>query len=130
MQANPAAVAAYTAALPDDARVEAKRMFGMPCAFVNRQMFFGTFEDSVVARVGPERVELLAANPGMRVFTPTPDRPWRDYVQLDVTIDTSVLRDLATEALAWADKLPPKVKRPKGKKAKAARARSPSASPG
>ena len=42
--ARPAVVAAYEAALPDDPRVERKKMFGMPCAFVNRQMFFGTFE--------------------------------------------------------------------------------------
>ena len=121
MEPDPTVVAAYPAALPDDPRVEAKRMFGMPCAFVNRQMFFGTFEKSVVARVGPERAELLASNTGMRVFTPMEDRPWRDYVQLDAGVDAAFLKELAVEALNWADQLPPKVKRPKVKAKKAAK---------
>ncbi len=113
MEASPAVVAAYEAALPADPRVESKKMFGMPCAFVNRQMFFGTFDDSVIARVGPARVEALAGQPGMRVFTPTEDRPWRDYVQVPVTEGADVLKGLAAEALAWTVKLPPKAKKPK-----------------
>ncbi len=113
MEVTPALVAAYDAALPDDPRVESKRMFGMPCAFVNRQMFFGTFEASVVARVGPARVEALAGQPGMRVFTPTVDRPWRDYVQMDLSTAAGVRKELAAEALVWTAKLPPKGKKPK-----------------
>lgn len=116
MEATPAVVAAYEAALPADPRVESKKMFGMPCAFVNRQMFFGTFDESVVARVGPARVAALADQPGMRVFTPMVDRPWRDYVQVDVSADPGVLKGLAAEALAWAAKLPPKAKKPKAAK--------------
>lgn len=109
----PDVVAAYDGALPADPRVERKKMFGMPCAFVNRQMFFGTFEDTIIARVGPERVEELVAEPGRRVFTPTEDRPWRDYVQVDATEDPAVLAALAAEALGWASRLPPKGKKPK-----------------
>lgn len=118
MEPSPAVVAAYEAALPDDPRVERKKMFGMPCAFVNRQMFFGTFEGTVVARVGPDRVEALAGKDGMRVFTPMEDRPWRDYVQLDASADVGVLKGLAAEALAWTTKLPPKQKKPKAKKSR------------
>lgn len=118
--ASPEVVAAYEAALPDDPRVERKKMFGTPCAFVNRQMFFGTFEGTVIARVGPERVEALLAVPGRRVFTPMEDRPWRDYVQVDATEPMDALRAYAAEALAWTAKLPPKAKKPKAAK-KAAR---------
>ncbi|MFZ5477551.1 MAG: TfoX/Sxy family protein [Myxococcota bacterium] len=113
MQASPAAIDAFDAALPDDARVVRKRMFGNPCAFVNRQMFFGTFGDTVVARVGPERVEALDGEGGLRVFTPMPERPWRDYVQADAQSDPARLRELAADALAWTLTLPPKVKKPK-----------------
>ncbi|MDP2307294.1 MAG: hypothetical protein Q8P18_14810 [Pseudomonadota bacterium] len=121
MEVTPDVVAAYEAALPADPRVENKKMFGMPCAFVNRQMFFGTFDGSVVARVGPARVEALAGQDGMRVFTPMVDRPWRDYVQVDVSAAPALLKGLAAEALAWAAKLPPKAKKPKvAKKAKKA----------
>jgi len=110
---SPELTTAYETALPDDPRVQRKKMFGSPCAFVNRQMFFGTFEDTLVARVGPDRVTALVQQPGMRVFSPSPGKSWDDYVQLDPTVDPSVLADLATEALGWAAALPKKLKRPK-----------------
>jgi TfoX/Sxy family transcriptional regulator of competence genes len=117
MEPTPALVAAYEAALPDDPRIERKKMFGMPCAFVNRQMFFGTFDDSVIARVGPERAEVLAATPGMRVFAPSEDRAWPDYIRVDTWQDTDLVRSLAREALLWTETLPPRSKKP-GKRAR------------
>ena len=110
MPESSAAIAAYETALPDDPRVKRKRMFGSPCAFVNRQMFFGTFEDTLVARIGPDRVAALATQDQMRVFSPSPDKQWPDYVQIDAEVDPQVLAELATEALAWAAALPQKVK--------------------
>lgn len=112
---SPEVTAAYEAALPDDTRIERKRMFGSPCAFVNRQMFFGTFEESLVARVGPERVAALAEEEGMQVFTLSPGKQWNDYVQMDLTVDPSIFAELASEALSWAAALPKKSKRPKRK---------------
>jgi len=105
--------AAYETALPDDIRIKRKKMFGSPCAFVNRQMFFGTFEKSIVARVGPERVQVLVEQAGMQVFTLSPDKQWNDYVQMDLTVDPAIFAELASEALSWAAALPKKVKRPK-----------------
>ena len=110
METDSAVIAAYEAALPADARVERKKMFGTPCAFVNRQMFFGIFENTLVARVGPARVGALTNDGRMRVFTPTPDRPWHDYVQTDPGADASTLSGLAAEALVWSAKLPAKTK--------------------
>ena len=113
-----ASLAAYEAALPDDPRVERKKMFGMPCAFVNRQMFFGIFEDTLVARLGPDRVKALAGQGGSRVFTPTEGRTWGDYLQFPITTKPEGLKGLANEALQWTTKLPPKAKRPKEPKAR------------
>jgi hypothetical protein len=110
---SPEITAAYETALPDDIRVERKRMFGSPCAFVKRQMFFGTFEETLVARVGPERVRALAEQAGMQVFTPSPGKQWNDYVQMDLTVDPAMFAELASEALSWAAALPKKGKRPK-----------------
>jgi hypothetical protein len=107
------AVTLYEASLPDDIRVKRKKMFGSPCAFVNRQMFFGTFEDTLVARVGPERVQALVGQDGMQAFTPSPERTWDDCVQLDLTVDPATCAALANEAMDWAAALPKKVKRPK-----------------
>lgn len=104
---------AYENALPEDSSVVRKQMFGSPCAFVNRQMFFGTFEDTLVARIGPDRVKAIAGEPGMGVFTPSPGKTWDDYVQMDLTVGADNLAALAVEALAWASALPKKGKRPK-----------------
>jgi len=119
-----AVIAAYQTALPDDPRVERKQMFGSPCAFVNRQMFFGTFEQTLVARVGPTRVLALAYQDGMQVFTPSPGKQWDDYVQMDASLDPGVIAELATEALGWAAALPKKGKPPKRKKIKKAKSTS------
>lgn len=113
MPIDPTTLTAFETALPDDERVERKQMFSSPCAFVNRQMFFGTFENTLVARVGPARVRALDGQDGMTVFTLAPDKQWDDYVQLAPTADPTLLADLATEALAWAAALPKKVKRSK-----------------
>lgn len=112
MPTDSTTITAFEQALTDDDRIERKKMFGSPCAFVNRQMFFGTFEDTLVARVGPDRVRTLAAEEGLQVFTLSPDKQWDDYVQLAPTADPAKLADLATEALAWTAALPKKVKRP------------------
>jgi len=112
---SPEVIAAYETALPDDIRVERKKMFGSPCAFVNRQMFFGIFEESIVARVGPERVQALSEQAGMQVFTLSPGKQWKDYVQMDLTVDPTIFAELASEALSWAAALPKKGKRPKKK---------------
>ncbi len=108
-------ISAFEGALPADLRVTTKKMFGMPCAFVSRQMFFGIFGECLVARVGPARVGQLVEQGGISVFTPTPDRPWHDYVQLDPTLDAATLQGLAGEALAWAAKLPLKGKAPRAR---------------
>lgn len=113
MPAQSATVTAFETALPDDPRIERKQMFSSPCAFVNRQMFFGIFEDTLVARVGPSRVRALDGQDGMSVFTLGPDKRWDDYVQLAPTADPGLLSALATESLAWAAALPKKVKRSK-----------------
>ena len=107
---SPAVVAAYENALPNDEGIKRKKMFGSPAAFVNRQMFFGTFEDLIIARIGPNRVAALAGQPGITVFSPSPDKTWDDYVQMDQTVDPALFRELAAEALLWAADLPRYVK--------------------
>ena len=114
--ATPELIAAYEAALPDDPSVRRKQMFGQPCAFVDRQMFFGTFGETVVARVGPERVATLAGQPGMRVFAPTEGQPWPDYVQVDLPADEALLVSLAAEAMRWTRALPPRAAKVKAKR--------------
>ena len=116
MTAPAEVVAAYEAALPDDPRVKRKQMFGSPCAFVNRQMFFGTFENSLIARIGPRRVSRILAEPGMSAFSPREGQEWDDYVQIELPADPELLAELAIEARDWAAALPKKHLPPKIKK--------------
>jgi hypothetical protein len=101
-------IAYYDAAVPVDPRARKGQMFGHPCAFVNGNMFFGTFHQTVVVRVGPERAAELAKGK-VRIFEPMPGRAWKDYVQLDAgSLPRAKLAELAGEALDWTDRLPPK----------------------
>jgi hypothetical protein len=106
-------IAAYEAALPDDPRVVRGQMFGHPCAFVNGHMFFGTFAQTVVARVGAEQVQSLVAG-GARVFEPMSGRAWSEYVQLDV--GDPQLPAISRAALEATARLAPKEKRSARKK--------------
>ena len=117
MEASPAAIAAYEGALPDDSRVERKKMFGVPCAFVNRQMFFGTFEDSLVLRVGPTRAAALHGEPGLAVFSPPRGGAWKEYLQVSPALlgDDTRLAGLVAEALGFTAAAPPKKKAARGR---------------
>jgi hypothetical protein len=108
---NESTVAYYEAAVPADARARKGSMFGHPSAFVNGNMFFGTFAQSVVARVGEERATAVARG-GLRIFEPMAGRAWREYVQIDTgALPAGALAELAREALEWTSTLPPKAEK-------------------
>ena len=103
-----ATVAYYDAAVPVDPRAVKGQMFGHPCSFVNGNMFFGTFHQTVVARVGTERAGELARGK-LRIFEPMPGRAWKEYIQVDAgALPKAKLAALAVEALDWSEGLPPK----------------------
>jgi hypothetical protein len=105
---NAETVAYYDAAVPSDPRAKKGQMFGHPCAFVNGNMFFGTFHQTVVVRIGPLRAAELAKGK-IRIFEPMPGRAWKEYVQLDAgSMPRAKLAALAGEALDWTEKLPAK----------------------
>jgi len=114
-------VAYYEAAVPPDPRAHKGQMFGHPCAFVNGNMFLGTFAQTVIVRLGLERTATLAKGK-LRVFEPMPGRLWKDYLQIEAgALPKAKLAALAVEALEWTDRLPPK----KSKTAKAAKNKKP-----
>lgn len=107
-----ATVAAYDSAVPNDPRAVKGQMFGHPCAFVNGNMFFGTFAQTVIARVGEARTAALVAAHEVLVFTPMPGRPWKEYVQLHPSaVPAEALAAYAREALEHTATLPEKVKK-------------------
>ena len=111
---NADTVAWYHRLVPTDARAQKGQMFGHPCAFVNGNMFFGTFAQTLIVRVGEVRAGQLLGS-GARIFEPMPGRAWKEYAQVDPgTIADSELATLAQEALEATARLPAKA--PKGKR--------------
>ena len=109
-----ATVAWYDDSVPIDPRAIKGQMFGHPCAFVNGNMFFGTFENTLIARVGPQRAGALAAGGQVVVFEPMAGRAWKDYVQIAAgKLEDAEIKHLAREALDNTAKMPAKEKKAK-----------------
>ncbi|MDA1132537.1 MAG: TfoX/Sxy family protein [Proteobacteria bacterium] len=113
-KADPAAVAEYESLLPDDPRVERRRMFGHPCAFVSGNMFMGVFGDGVFVRLGPEDRAILLAEDGAAPFDPMGGRPMREYVTLpsEWRDEPAAAEQWVARSLTYMSSLPPKVKKP------------------
>ena len=65
--------------LPADPRVERRKMFGYPCAFINKNMFCGTFAKSIIARL-PEEKRAQLIKKGWKQFEPMPGRAMKEYL--------------------------------------------------
>jgi TfoX/Sxy family transcriptional regulator of competence genes len=104
-------------------------MFGHTAAFVNGQMYAGTFGTHVFARLGEASRAKLLEVPGATVFSPMKNRPMKEYVQLppDMLTEPSAAKQWIAQALEWTSTLPPKTKgrtKPAAQTAKVARKKS------
>ena len=113
-KAPQALVELFAESLPDDARIERRRMFGYPVAFVNGNLFAGLFGDSVFARMPPERWEALEREHGANALEPMPGRISRRYLGLPdaIVADEGALAEALAAAFVFTVALPPKVKKP------------------
>jgi TfoX/Sxy family transcriptional regulator of competence genes len=121
-------IAAFAAALPEDARVERKQMFGCPVGFVNGNMFAGLHENTVVLRLPEEERARLEREHRAVPFAPMAGRVMKDWVALPARLaeDGRALATLVADAFAHALALPPKpekAKRPSRKTAGGGRKR-------
>jgi len=109
------------ASLLEGLACEHRQMFGYPCAFVNGQMFCGTFGNAIIVRLDEAgRAELLAVE-GAAVFDPMGGRPMKEYVQFPdgMLEDEEALRGWIRRGHAYALSLPPKAARSAGRAAPA-----------
>jgi TfoX/Sxy family transcriptional regulator of competence genes len=119
----PELAAKFDRAAPKDPKVVRKPMFGYPALFLNGNMFAGTFQDKIVARLSIEARE-RALSAGAKQFSPMPGRPMKEYVVVpaaDLAKPAALARWVA-QAHTYAKTLPAKEKKP----AKKASARKPS----
>jgi TfoX/Sxy family transcriptional regulator of competence genes len=110
---------AFGAALPDDALVQRRKMFGFPCAFVNGNMFAGVHQRDVVVRLPEERRAELLASGAARQFEPMPGRPMREYLVVpDADLeDQAALGRWLDEAFRFTATMPAKEAKPRARKA-------------
>ncbi len=114
-----------SAALPGDAAVDLRPMFGYPCYWTAGNMFFATFEDDLILRLSDEdRTTFLDENEARR-FEPMPGRPMREYVVVPATItgDRPALQKWVARSYHYAASLPPKEKRSRKRASKATNSR-------
>jgi TfoX/Sxy family transcriptional regulator of competence genes len=109
--------ARFNELVPDEVGVEAKPMFGNLGAFVNGNMFMGLFGEQIGVKLPDDesRARLLAV-PGAGPFGPE-DRPMGGYVTLPGDWTADEAGPWVAEALAAAGELPPKLPKPRVRKA-------------
>ena len=110
----------FDESLPSDARVERRKMFGLPVAFVNGNMMAGLFQDQMFARLAPPEKAALEAENGSLTLEPLPGRPMRAYTRLPDAVmeDEDAVAAMLAKALRFTAALPPKEKKPRAGKAK------------
>ena len=114
-------VAALHDAVPDDARVQHRKMFGCPCLFADGNMFAGVVAEDIFLRLPDDLRDAMLKQPGAKPFEPLPGRGvMRQYACVPKTMfdDLDELRRWLNESMQYALSLPPKPKKKdKGKKA-------------
>lgn len=104
-------VSLFHASLPDDPRVEHRKMFGYPAAFTGGHLFAGLHQEDLILRLPEDqRAEAIRAI-GARPFVPMPGRTMREYVALAAPerAKPDELRSWLAQSFAFARTLPPKV---------------------
>jgi TfoX/Sxy family transcriptional regulator of competence genes len=103
----------FYAALPDDKKVERKKLFGFPCAFVNGNMAFGLHNKNIIARLDEEQRNDWIKNKNAKLFEPMPGRPMKEYITLpkNVVDDPSSLSQILQLSFKYVLTLKPKEKK-------------------
>jgi TfoX/Sxy family transcriptional regulator of competence genes len=104
----PELIAFFDDVLPDDPRVERRKMFGYPCAFAGGNMFTGLHQESMIVRLGEADREKLLRENGAARFEPMSGRPMREYVALPPTMAAKDARAWVARSLDYAASLPAK----------------------
>src|SRR2546428_5487589 len=107
----PEVVAAFDAASPSRGDIERRTMFSYPARFVKGNMFAFTFGPKIAVRADE------ATRAKQKRFEPMPGRPMGEYVEVpSKDIKGVSLKKWMSGALAYADTLPAKAKKPAPKK--------------
>jgi TfoX/Sxy family transcriptional regulator of competence genes len=105
----------FDGAVPTDPRLERRKMFGYPAAFVNGNMCMGLHQEDFIVRLSPEDRDEIKATHGAVAFEPMKGRAMREYVALpaDILDDSGRLADWVGRSFAFVSGMPPKEKKPR-----------------
>lgn len=100
----------YVEAVPDDPRVERRRMFGGPAATIGGHMFMGLMGERLIFRLGEPGAAEFERRWGESGFGREGQRPMRGWVVAPAALvaDAGELQNVARLALEFAAALPPK----------------------
>jgi hypothetical protein len=109
-KADPVAVAAFRALLPDDDRLVVRPMFGQPAAFLQGNIVAGVFGSDVFVRLPEREGAVDPPLPGARPFAPMAGHAMRGYFVLPsaVLADRPRAREWMARAVAHVATMPPK----------------------
>jgi TfoX/Sxy family transcriptional regulator of competence genes len=105
----------FAESLPDDPRVERRKMFGYPAIFVGGNMCAGLFQDRMFARLSDGDAAALPGGP--KPFEPMAGRAMKGYALIpdDILADEARLAETLVKAIAFTAAMPPKEKKAKPK---------------
>ena len=97
--------------------IEKRKMFGLPCVFVNSNMFMGVHQNNIVLRLPLNDRESFLKLKDAKVFEPQPGRIMKEYIVFPEWMFESnsadILNDWIYKSFEYAASLPPKEKKVK-----------------
>ncbi len=105
-----ALVRTFEGIVPDDPRVERRKMFGYPAVFLSGKLFMSLFQDSLVLRLSEDDRKSFLRLDGAAAFEPMPGRAMREYVVAPPAMveRPQSLRPWIRRSLDYARTVPPK----------------------
>jgi TfoX/Sxy family transcriptional regulator of competence genes len=110
----------FSTLAPKRVGVEQKKMFGLPCCFVNRNLFAGLHKQSMIFRLTEKDQATFLKMEGASEFEPMPGRRMKGYVTLENAMarDRRELAHWMARSLEDASSLPVKSKKAANPRAK------------
>ncbi|WP_280153704.1 TfoX/Sxy family protein [Piscinibacter sp. XHJ-5] len=111
----PALIARFGELVPHDPRIERRKMFGYPAAFVNGHLFASLYRAGLVLKLPAADRALLQSGGHARPFEPMPGRVMGEFVLIpgNTLPHGPVMTAWMTRALEHVASLPPKAPRKK-----------------